>query len=183
VSVWRKRRVKNRTPETEAATDRGTEERETVDLLILNELEREKADNSARQANVITRISIVIATNAIVLLPVFSGGLNLSEMTGLQWLLPLVPAVASAVVGFASIHLWKSESFVLTSALASIWRVGTPRQVRDRIIDDRLEELDRARADLQRKSKLYNWAAALLLLTLTTEVGVFLYSLCWMTSG
>lgn len=176
MSWWGRRKV-------ELSSESDDRARAAVDDLVLSELEREKADNAARQANAITRVSIVIAANAIVVLPIFSGGLDLSAMTGLQWLIPLAPAVASAAVGFASIHLWRSESFVLTAPLASVWRAGTPSQVRDRIIVDRLHELVKARADLDRKNLLYNWAAGLLLATLATEVAVFILSWCGVVNG
>lgn len=153
-------------------------DRAIVDDLLLGEIEREQADNAARQANAITRVSIVIAANAVVVLPVFSGALNLSTMTGLQWLIPLAPALASSVVGFAAIRLWQSEAMGVTESLANAWRSGTPAQVRGRLIDDRLHELEKARSDLRRKNTLYNWAAVLLVATLALEMLVFVLTWC-----
>lgn len=154
-------------------------ERLNADQIVLSELDHQVEDNSQRQANMIARVSIAIAANAVALVPLFADGLDvLRSWPGVLWVLPLAPAVLSIVFGFKSIDLWSSRGPESTRDEVAIWRTAASAQVIDRLILDRLDVLETVRADLARKTAWHRRSVVALTWTGIVMVLVFIFTSC-----
>lgn len=159
---------------TESARRR-EEDRLHVEEIVLGDLSRQLDDNSQRQANMITRVSIAIAANGVALVPLFADGVaSLRSWPGCLWLIPLLPAVLSIAFGFKAIDLWKSKASESTPKEVDAFRSAELKHVLDRLILDRLEVLEAARSDLKTKSKWHRRSVMTLACTGGTMVVVFI---------
>ncbi|GGR27438.1 hypothetical protein ACFOE1_06300 [Agromyces mediolanus] len=144
------------------------------DELLLEELRRQLSDVASRQANAITRASIILAAAVAITAIEFTSAPNV-------WMVgPVLLAVASAIPGFAAIWLWKSQANVITVQHIREFRTFPADAVRTSFINDLQVELDAARRDLRRKNKAVQVA---LLLLVTAWLSAVVIALTLQLSG
>ncbi|PZR03427.1 MAG: hypothetical protein DI536_36025 [Archangium gephyra] len=111
--------------------------------LISGELDRELADNAQRQSNALTRASIILA----------AAGATSAIASGSGALAAAVLAGAATVACLVAMFLWNSKAVILNGDRVGDWIVQKPAVLSERIILDKLKELDRARRDLDLKNR------------------------------
>lgn len=133
--------------------------REPLDQLRLvsAELDRELADLAVRQANAITRSSIILAAAGVTGFTSAGGQLILSAA-------PAFLSLASAVLAFAAIRYWPSRAIKMKRSHVKSYLDTTAYLLLWRQLADKFDELDMARRDLKRKTRFLTFATVALLL-------------------
>lgn len=111
--------------------------------LINSELDRELGDNAQRQSNALTRASIILA----------AAGATSALASGGGALFAAVLAGAATVVCLVAMFLWNSKAVILNEDRVGDWIVQRPSELSERIILDKLKELERGRRDLDLKNR------------------------------
>jgi hypothetical protein len=133
--------------------------------LISAELDRELSNISTRQANAVTRASIVLAAAGVTAFTVVS--------TSLGWsLVPAFFSLLSAFLCFEAIRYWKSKAVQIKRAQVSAFLTSTHYVLLWRQVIDKFEELDAARTDLDRKSNYLSGAVGMLILAWVSAAAI-----------
>lgn len=136
---------------------------ETLTLeIIAAEISREISETNQKQANSITRASIVLAAAGISLFVPFT--MRPAPFISLSILL----AALSASFALVAISYWKSRGTIYTKELVQAYSSATPEQVLEKLVSDLLTELNASVRDLGRKTK---WA----------RVSLWLLSASWLS--
>jgi len=125
--------------------------------LISSEIDREIENTSNRQANAVTRASIILAAAGITAFSTTHSSLWLS-------IVPVFLSFTSALLSLAGIRYWKSKSVQLTQGRIAKYIKSDIKSVQWRLMDDKFRELQAARNDLDKKTKFLRWAVASLVL-------------------
>lgn len=133
--------------------------------LVAAELDRELSNVSARQANAVTRASIVLAAAGVTAFSVVSTFLGLA-------LVPASFSLISAFLCLAAIRYWRSKAIQLKRAHVAPYLDASPYDLLWRQVIDKFIELDAARSDLKKKSKYLRAATAMLVLAWLSAVAV-----------
>ncbi len=149
--MWFNRRPANCAPETASETQPLAQLR-----LVAAELDRQLASQSARQANALTRISVVLAAAAV------TAFTQVSDLLGWS-LVPALFSLTSAFLCFAGMRYWKSFAMAYTPELLDPYLGASEYRLLDRQVKDKFYELAASKKDLQRKSNLMQGAMAMLL--------------------
>lgn len=144
--MWFSRRQASSAPETPSETQPLAQLR-----LIAAELDRQLASHSARQANALTRISVVFAAAAVTAFAQFTDLLGWS-------LVPALFSLTSVLLCIAGMRYWKSFAMTYTPALLDPYLKASEYRLLDRQVKDKFHELGAAKNDLERKSKLMRGA-------------------------
>lgn len=132
--------------------------REIIDLASA-EIDRGLADNLGRQANAVSRSSIVVAASGV------TGVVQLTSSQSWPSIIVFVLAIVTAGVGLSATSLWNSKAVKVTDTAIREWISREPTDVRQALVRDKLRELYRARADLDRKNSRISWAYGFLIVT------------------
>ena len=136
--------------------------------MISAEVDRELGDNAQRQANAISRASIVAATSGVFgFLQIQPGVPGESTVIGAL----SAGATISAIV---AILLWNSRAVVMTDPVIASWLGLSTSALRERILMDKMIELGKARDDLSRKNEALKVALAFLSIAILIAVVVFI---------
>jgi len=157
--MWWKREAKRG-----AAEGRSAEDKPLAQLrLISEELDRQLSNISVRQANAVTRSSIVLAAAGVT---AFS---NVSQSLGWS-LVPVAFSVMSAGLSLASIHYWTSSATQFRRSFVKPYLGASEYGLLWRQVMDKFEELDAVTADLDRKTNRVQGAVAMLIAAWFTAV-------------
>ncbi|WP_344368627.1 hypothetical protein [Agromyces tropicus] len=129
------------------------------------ELDRELESVAGRQANAVTRASIVLAAAGVTAFSVASSSLGWS-------LIPAFLSLVSAFLSLAGIRYWKSRAVQLKRAHVKAYLEASPYDAQWRLVADKFDELGAARADLERKTNYLEGAVGMLVLAWTSAVVV-----------
>ncbi|MCS3442205.1 hypothetical protein [Microbacterium phyllosphaerae] len=139
--------------------------------MISAEIDRELADVAARQANAVTRASIVLAAAGVSLFATVTSDLGVSAI-------PTLLSLLSACLSLAAVRYWKSDAEKIDLAQIKALLKATPVDAHWRLIDDKYTELQAARSDLSKKAGYLRWATVALLTAWVSAVAIrFLSSL------
>lgn len=116
--------------------------------LLAGELEREIADVNQRQANALTRASIILAAAGLTLFLPFGSNLQLLQLVS------MLLAAGSAGTAIFSIAYWQSRGMKFTKDAVDKYQTAKPEVIAKQLIQDRLVELESVSKDLTKKSKL-----------------------------
>ena len=134
--------------------------------LISAELDRELSSLAGRQANAVTRASIVLAASGVTAFSVIS-------TTSLGWsTVPAFFSLLSAFLCFEAIRYWKSRAVIMQRSFVAPYLRVAAYQLLRRQVRDKFEELDAARYDLDRKSNFLSGAVGMLVLAWVSAAGV-----------
>lgn len=118
--------------------------RDQATLALINgELDRELGDNAQRQSNALTRASIILA----------AAGATSALASGSGAIVSAVLAGTATVVCLVAIFLWNSKAVILNEDRVGDWIEQKPSELSERIILDKLKELERGRRDLDLKNR------------------------------
>jgi hypothetical protein len=118
--------------------------RDEVTLALVNgELDRELSDNAQRQSNALTRASIILA----------AAGATSALASGTGALVAAVLAGTATVACIVAMFLWNSKAVMLDKDRVGDWIIQEPSALSERIILDKLKELDQGRRDLDLKNR------------------------------
>lgn len=131
--------------------------------LVAAELDREIESVATRQANAVTRASIVLAAAGVTAFSVDSSNLGWS-------LVPAVLSLASAFLSLAGIRYWKSSAVQLKRGHVKAYLDASPYDAQWRLVSDKFDELDAAKVDLERKAKYLRYAVLALVLAWVSAV-------------
>lgn len=133
--------------------------------LVAAEVDRELDSLSGRQANAVTRASIVLAA---------AGVTAFSSITGnLTWALaPALLSLVSAILSLAAVRYWKSKAVQLMRPQVASYLKASPYDATWRMVADKFDELYAARDDLDRKRKFLRAATAALVLAWMSAVAI-----------
>lgn len=136
--------------------------------MISAEVDRELGDNAQRQANALSRASVVAAASGVFGFLQFQPGATDESLVigGLS-----AAATISAIV---AILLWNSKAVVITNQIIGDWLTLSTGELRDRILIDKMIELERAREDLSRKNDALKAALVFLSIAIVIAVVVFI---------
>jgi hypothetical protein len=148
--MWFRRRQANSASETPSETEPLGQLR-----LISAELDRQLANHSTRQANALTRISVVFAAAAVTAFAQFTDLLGWS-------LVPAFFSLTSAFLCIAGMGYWKSFAMNYTPELLVPYLSASEYRLLDRQVKDKFHELAAARKDLDRKTNLLQGAISML---------------------
>lgn len=122
---------------------------------------------ATREANALTRCAIILAASGVTAVAQVTvngvGGVVLSAIS-----------LIAAFAGLAGVMLYKSRAVVLTNERVAAWLARAPDDVADRLLADKMAELERARRDLQTTNR---WVMIGLAILAASWVGSFLYLL------
>lgn len=133
--------------------------------LVAAELDRELESVAGRQANAVTRASIVLAAAGVTAFSVTSSSLGWS-------LVPAVLSLMSACLSLAAIRYWKSNAVQLKREHVKAYLAASPYHALWRLVADKFKELDAAKSDLERKAKYLRYAVLALVLAWVSAVVV-----------
>lgn len=132
-------------------------------LLVSAELDRELANLSTRQANAVTRTSIVLAAAGVSAFSIVGSSLGWS-------LVPATFSIISAFLCLAAIRYWDSRAVQSKRAHVAAYLASTPYVLLWRQVIDKFDELDAARDDLKKKSNYLAGAVSMLILAWVSGV-------------
>lgn len=117
-------------------------------VVISAELDRQLANVSSRQANAVTRASIVLAASGVTVFvaPTLTFGWGL---------VPALFSLISAGLALGAIRLWRSQAARLDRNLVASWLHFTPAHLQWRVLLDKLDELAATQDDLNRKNEYF----------------------------
>ncbi len=133
--------------------------------LVSAELDRQLANVSARQANAVTRTSIVLAAAGVTAFAVVGSSLGWSFVSTFF-------SLVSSFLCLRAIRYWKSNAAQLKRTHVAPLLKASPYDVLWRQVSDKFDELDAARSDLERKSNLFTGAVSMLVLAWVSAVAV-----------
>jgi hypothetical protein len=133
--------------------------------LVSSELDRQLDNVSTRQANALTRSSIVLA----------AAGVTAFTTTGplLGWnTVPTLFSLLSALLSIRAIAYWRSSAVQTRRKHVAALLGATPYDLMWRQVIDKFVELDAARDDLDRKTNYLAGALAMLIIAWVSAVSV-----------
>lgn len=134
--------------------------------LISAELDRELSNVSSRQANAVTRASIVLAAAGVTAFSIVSE-------SSLGWsTVPAFFSLLSAFLCFEAIRYWKSKAVQMRRAHVAPYLKATSYALLRRQVRDKFDELDAARADLERKSNFLSGAVGMLVIAWVSAAAI-----------
>jgi hypothetical protein len=133
--------------------------------LISAELDRELASVSARQANALTRASIVFAAAGV------SAFALVSPLLGWS-LVSTFLSVLSAFLCLAAIRYWSSRGVNMKRGQVGDYLKASPYDLLWRQVSDKFDELYAARSDLEKKANYIDGAVGMLVLAWLSAVAV-----------
>lgn len=133
--------------------------------LVSMELDRQLSNVSVRQANALTRASIVLAAAGVTAFSFVASLLGWS-------LVPTVFSLLSALLSIKAIGYWKSNVVQMRRSHVGPHLEATPYDLLWRQVIDKFDELDAARADLDKKMNYLAGALGMLVFSWTSAVVV-----------
>lgn len=133
--------------------------------LVSSELDRQLESVSTRQANALTRASIVLAAAGVTAFTAAGPLLGWNSV-------PTLFSLLSALLSIRAIGYWKSSAVQLRRSHVKPLLEATPYDVIWRQVIDKFTELDATRADLDRKTNYLAGALSMLVLAWASAVAV-----------